>query len=234
MKYMRACAYNVDVAKIFGVTSSILLSHLENLASICRSCGKFNGNITVTREDICEVTAVTEIELRSAEKVLSDIGVLTVSDVRNSQKVSYTIDEKQLREVLLSGVSIIQISNPNVTEKKTVKRKSKKDYAKSAINYGDEEVDNKLREWLSSLYEAGKGGLSRASIEMQQEDLRKFSQGNNSVALEVLNIAIKRSYRNLEWAIKAYQESKGKSNSYNFSDYEAIRSSGEDRSEEVF
>ena len=234
MKYLRACAYNVDVAKIFGVTSSILLSYLENLASICRSCGNFDGKISITRKDIYETTALTESELQSAEKVLSDIGVLSVADVRNSQKVSYTIDEKQLKEVLVSGVSIIEISAPQTAEKKTTKRKSRKDYAKSAINYGSEEVDNKLKEWLASLYEAGKGGLSRASIEMQQEDLRKFSQGNNSVALEVLNIAIKRSYRNLEWAIKVFQESKGKSNSYNFSDYESIRSNGEDRSEEVF
>lgn len=233
MKYMRSYSYNVDVAKIFGIFPSILLSYLDSMANLQKANGEYEGQLRIARKDICEETALTDEDLLNAEKVLSGIDILSMSDVRNSQKISYSVNEKRLREVLLTGVSIIDISKQTKTEKKP-KRKSQKEVAKLAINFGDENVDNKLKEWLASLYEVGKGGLSKASLEMQQNDLKKFSQGNNDVAIEVLNIAIKNTYRNLEWAIKRYTDIKGKNNSYNFSDYESIRSDGEDRSEEVF
>lgn len=235
MKFLRVCAYSADVAKIFGVHSAVLLATLDNLLNIARVNGDCSGRVLVSREDIYETTAIDEKSQLAAENILSSIGVLSVTPAKNSKRLSYSIDEKKLREVLLSNVSIVGLCTQEAPKEKTTKKREQGSRVKKAIDYGDEQVDEKLKSWLSSLYEIGKGGLSKESVCMQQEELKKFSKGNNAVAIEVINIAIKNGWRNLEWAIRRYQETNNKNNSYNFSNYNNIKSSRDDNlSEEVF
>lgn len=226
MKYLRSNSYNVDVAKVFGVTCAVFLDFLDNEVNRAKEMDEYVGHINLDRKSIYIATALIPSEQESAEELLKSRGVLTVSKARNSEKFSYEIDDKKLCDILSSGAVVFGEVN-KFYAKKTSDKPKRNYYAsniKKNIIYGDEEVDKLLYDWVMALKEAGKGMLSMDGFKMQQEELKKVCGDNKAMAIEVIKIAVKNNYRQLEWAVNKYNNAV-KSSGYNFSDYNSIKMS---------
>ena len=76
---------------------------------------------------------------------------------------------------------------------------------KSSIKEESEIVRQYLYDWIDAVMLSPRGYLSKQGVKISVEDLNRFSESED-VKVEVLRIAVKNSYRDLKWAISAYQK----------------------------
>lgn len=228
MRFLSSVSYNKDVAKIVGVIPAILLSLLDSSAADLIAQDAYDGRVLMSRDEIYNKTGIPASDQITAESILSNISILSVADARNSVRKIYTVDEKQLREVLNAGVSIVSISKPSqpAQEKPARKKRDPVAFLKQLADFGDDGVNKMLGDWIAALYEIGKGGISKQSFLLQQQMLKEHTLGDPERAKQILTIAITRGYRDISWAIKANSTAQDKAGSYNFSNYTDIASSG--------
>lgn len=240
MTSLQCNAYNVDIAKKFGVLSAVLLSALDRATENAKSTNKYDEEkgVVVCRNSIHCITGLSDEERSRAENILTTYGAVEIIPVKGTSDKSYykIIPDRVCGK---DAVSFEDLFSEPVTEKKTRKKGETKTQAhinmlKGKIFTDVPVLQQAYCDWIDSVYEMKKGIISVQSIQIQQDELYKYANGDADKMVEILKIATVNGYRNLEWAINRYAETQGKKGSYSFASYSDIKSDGANSVNEVF
>ena len=243
MLHLQNNCYNIDIAKIFGVYTSILLSCLDK-EYLYQSRNKLlNGNNTIplSRSEIYERTALDDESQVEAEIALISVGILVTKPLQNvPNKNYYVINYNKLLEILssskpeeavLSEKAKQFIKTPRVEP--ISKRQSHIISLKKKVKSKDPVVQTYLLEWIDAVYSNPKGFLSPSGVVIAQQELEAYCSDNQEKQIMILKIAIKGGLRDLTWAIETY-EKQFKSNSRNFATYKDIKADKNVSDSEVY
>lgn len=210
--------YNLKMATIFGVCSAIFLSLLidtkeENLYQLVDE--KY---FMLSRQTIYDYTGLDDLKQLEVEDNLKECNLIEVLPVKNnSDKFYYSLDENLLQKFLeakstedakklltKSARKKSLISVPRTTPPS--KRALYIDNLKKSIKEEDVLLREDYLNWIDSVYGNPKGYLSVSSIQQCIKTLNEFSKGNKQLERDIVKIAIKNGWRNIDWAIQEYKD----------------------------
>lgn len=242
MNYLQICSYSLDVAKVFGVQSSILLSCIDNEFSYQTRNNMLNGKDTVaiSRAEIYARTGLNDEEQKEVEFALQECGVITVKPLQNvPNKNYYVLFKDSLDEIVNSSNPSDVIKTSNVKQfvrtprtEPVSKRKAYIAEMKGYIKVSDPIIHDYLCQWVDAVYVNPRGFLSKKAMEIAQEELFAYAK-TQEVQIALLKIAIKGGLRDLSWAIEQY-EKQNPSGTRNFASYNDIAAEQNISSGEVF
>ncbi len=212
-------SYNVDVAKVLGVRTAVLLSYLHNQYQnqLLNNTLNNTNTMSVSRGSIYENTALDDNEQIDIEVSLVECGVLTVKPVKNApNKNYYIIHNEQLLKILnatnpsdvLSTAKASQFIKGKRSEPVS-KRQSHISKMKKMVKVEDPIMQDYFIQWVDSVYANPKGYLSAKAVEIAQQELLEYAKGDQDLQVKIIIIAIKNSWRDIQWAISKYEELNG-------------------------
>lgn len=231
---LQTYSYSVDIAKIFGVCTSVFLKCIEDefLYQERNKLLNANNTIALSRAEIYARTALDDDKQVDVELSLKECGVLSVKPLQNvPNKNYYIINYSQLQ-------AIVSASNPadvigeakasQFTFKKRVEPMSKRQThiinLKKKVNVKDPILQNYFIDWIDSVYDNPKGFLSPKGVEIAQNELLTYAGTDQEKQINIMKIAIKGGMRDLSWAIADYEKSNHTQDSINFANYNDIKS----------
>lgn len=227
-------SYDVEIAKVFGVNSAVFLSYLILAETF--------GTLDLERDRILFVTGMEEDKQKDVESLLLECGVISMKEFRgNETKNHYALNHERLEKILSAKTPSQMIFESDRIEytpkqKSPVNRVTKEqkhiDTLKMAVKIDDPMLQSRFCDWIDSVYASEKGFLTVASLKIAEQELLAYSP-NNDTRLAIMKIAIKNGYRDLTWAIKAYETSVGNTG-ITFVKYNDIKSDGSQTVDEVF
>ncbi len=197
--------FNVKLAHILGLNSSIYLSQIMDINEKAIRKEKTDKNFfTIDREYITKRTTITEKEQKEIENNLIKIGVLERS-TENADTILLNITV--LTSILMSPDEelIKDISSLSKPKQKRTKADAIKDSLKQNIVTTNLELRNAYISWIDAVYEKD-GFMTKQAVVAAQARVDEFSNRNLDIALKVLEIASINGYRDITWAINAYNK----------------------------
>lgn len=204
-------SYNVKLAHLLGLNTSIYLTELLNINTKAIVKQKMTDEFfTVDRKYITLRTTMNISEQKEIENQLLELGILKKSEIKdNVLSLDITRITSMLMstdEKLLEKIKKISIKSKNTGEGKITKRQAQANNLKQYIKCENEELKQAYLDWIDGVYANPKGFLSKKSIEIFQNCIDEFSQRNLDVALQVISIATVNGYRDATWAINTYKK----------------------------
>lgn len=197
--------FNVKLAQILGLHSSIYLSQIMDINEKAIRKNKMNENyFTIDREYITSRTTIPEKEQKEIENNLIKIGVLERStDDVNTLQLNITV----LTSILMSPDEDLIKEISNLAKPKQSKTKAEKiiENLKSNIVTINPELRQAYFDWIDAVYSKD-GFMTKAAVVAAQGNVDKFSNRNLDIALKVLEIATINGYRDITWAINNYNK----------------------------
>lgn len=197
--------FNVKLAHILGLNSSIYLSQIMDINEKAIRKEKTDKNFfTIDRAYITKRTTITEKEQKEIENNLIKIGVLERStDNADTILLNITV----LTSILMSPDEelIKDISALSKPKQKRTKADAVKDNLKQNIVTTNLELRNAYFSWIDAVYEKD-GFMTKQAVVAAQARVDEFSNRNLDIALKVLEIASINGYRDITWAINAYNK----------------------------
>ena len=243
MIFLQIASYNVDVAKVFGVCSSVFLSCLDFEFEHQKRNKQLNANNTValSRAEIYSRTGLDDNKQIEIETALSECGVISTKPLQNvPNKSYYIVNVDQLKKIMESEDPEEVISNEGAKQfikqprvEPVSKRKTHIANLKKKIKPSSPIIDQYLCDWIDAVYTNPKGFLSPSGVEINQKELEAYTH-NDDTKVEILKIAIKGGCRELSWAIDKYEEQTKAKATNSFVKYSDIKSTGSDEVHEVF
>lgn len=231
MIYLQTNSYNLDIAKVFGVSTSVFLTCLntEYERQIRDKALNANNTMAMSRAEIYARTALDDDKQKDVELALTECGVITVKPLQNvPNKNYYILNEEQLTKIMQSNnpSEIIgeerskQFIKPTRVEP-TSKRKTHIISLKKKINMEDPIIQQYFVDWIDAVYTNPKGFLSPSGVVIAQQELLAYSL-DQAKQIAILKIAIKGGMRDITWAIEQYEKQAGVG-TRNFAKYEDIK-----------
>lgn len=252
MLYLDTNSYNIEVARIFGVCTSVMLSCLFKEYAYQQRNKLLNANNTmaISRQEIYEKTGLDDDKQRDVELSLQECGVLVTKPLQNvPNKNYYILNEQQLTKIMTANNPAEVLGEAKASQftlkhrvEPISKRQSKIVDLKKKIKVNDPIIQQYLIDWIDAVYTNPKGFLSGKAVEIAQQELYAYCEENKdngtmnqAKAIAVLTIAIKNGWRDLSWAIDKYEEKNGVDpESRNFNNYRDTKSVEKNESGEVY
>ena len=197
--------FNVKLAQILGLTTSIYLSQIMDINEKALRKNKVNDDFfTIDREYITNRTTITEKEQKEIENTLIKIGVLErSSNDCNTLLLNITV----LTSILMSPDEDLIKDISKLSQPKKSKTKAEKiiENLKENIITLNPELRQAYFDWIDAVY-AKDGFMTKTAVISAQSTVDKFSNRNLDVALKVLEIAAINGYRDITWAINNYNK----------------------------
>ena len=198
--------YNVKCAQIFGLTCAIYLSEILDIYQKAHKKNKIDEEeyFKLNRDYIRERTTLDRTQQSELDDILSSVNVLHLKD-----KDHLKIDVDHLTAILTSKDEELlkSISNECKYQSKEQKRESKNkaviENLKASIECSNGELLGALRCWVDSVCE--RNFLNKASVKAFQNVLNGYCRGDLDMALEIVDIATKKGYKECQWAINIFE-----------------------------
>lgn len=245
MLYLDTNSYNIEVARVFGVCTSVMLSCLFKEYAYQQRNKLLNANNTmaISRQEIYEKTGLDDDKQRDVELSLQECGVLVTKPLQNvPNKNYYILNEQQLTKIMTANDPADVIGEAKASQftlkhrvEPISKRQSKIVDLKKKIKVNDPVIHQYLIDWIDSVFVNPKGFLSPKGVEIAQQELYAYCRDDQAKAIKILEIAIKGGLRDLSWAIDKYEEKNGVDpESRNFNNYRDTKSVEKNESGEVY
>lgn len=237
MIYLQNNSYNLDIAKVFGVCTSVFLSciNLEYAQQIRNKQLNANNTMALSRAEIYARTALDDDKQKEVEIALQECGVLTTKPLQNvPNKNYYILNEEQLVKIMqaenpseiIGEEKAKQFIKPNRVEPMS-KRKTHIVSLKKKINVEDPVIQEYFINWIDAVYDNPKGFLSPSGVVIAQQELLAYSM-DQAIQIDILKIAIKGGMRDMTWAIEQYEKQAGSRNFTSYNDIKADEDSVSD------
>ena len=160
-----------------------------------------------------------DLKQMEVEDSLRECQLIEVKPVKNSNiKFYYSLDEELLLKFLQtqSNEDAKKLLTKSAQKKSLIlvprteipsKRSTYINSLKKSIEESDVILKDLYFDWIDAVYANPKGFLSQSGIKEMRKTLSDFTS-DKKVEKEIIKIAIKNGYRNLDWAINEYQNSK--------------------------
>lgn len=198
--------YNVSIANLLGLETAVYLGILLDINSKAIRKNKVTDDyFTVDRKYITSRTTLDEAKQKSIEKILCDVGVLSIS---TEEKNTFSINISSLYSIVGSDNEDILVDIKKIVRKKANSKNKEdaiKENLKTNIVTTNEELRNAYCDWIDSVF-AKQGWMSKKSVTSAQGIIDDFANHNLDVALKVIEIASINGYRDMSWAINSYKQ----------------------------
>lgn len=197
--------FNVKLAQILGLNTSIYLSQLMDINEKAIRKDKLNENFfTIDRSYIEKRTTLNEDTQKDIENNLIKIGVLERSaDNADMLLLNITVLTSIMMspdEDLIKNVSkLAKVKNTKTKQQKIVEN------LKSNVVTINPELRQAYFDWIDAVY-AKDGFMTKQAVISAQSTIDSFSNRNLDVALKILEIASINGYRDVQWAINNYNK----------------------------
>lgn len=198
--------FNRKLAHILGLKESIFLSELM---SVCVNSRSEDCSVVLTTnvmEKIFNRTTLCQDEQKEFVKKFVEMGLVK----REGQKTvvlpeSITSLVMADNEKLEKALKLFKEKKEESAAKPT-KEEVIRDNLRGYINYGDCEVlRDAYYDWIDSVI-AKDGFMTKVAVESAQKTINTYPHINLQVALEILRIASVNGWRDINWAIKSYEQ----------------------------
>ena len=228
-------SYNIKVAQIFGLHPAIYLNELLNINEKAIRKSKITGEsrFTIDRSYIEKRTTLTKSQQIEIDETFKEIGLLKV-DEDNHNVMS--LDITTLASIMSEGKEFIKelkLMTKRISKTRKTKDEIIKEELKNNIKTENTELYEAYCDWIDAVY-AKQGWMSARSVKVAQTDVDNFSNRNLDIALKIIDIAARRGYREMEWAINFYKENYEPTFRLKYSRESPNLRSRNDLSEEVF
>lgn len=206
-------SYNIKVAQVLGLHSSIYITELMNISTKANQKAKLieDKYFVLDRKYITKRTTLGVDEQLAIDHKLGQLGILQKPaggvdtifiDIDKLAATLISDDEKYLTKISKKA-EVKTAALPGV--KQTLKQK-KIIEMKSYITITHTELRKALEDWVEGVYENPKGFLSKKAVELFQRDVDTFANGDLDIALKVVEIATIGGYREAAWAIEKFNK----------------------------
>ena len=198
--------YNIKLAHILGLKPAIYISELLNINDKAVRKKKIQDNkFKVDRKYLFSRTTLIEEEQLDIENTLCQIGIIS----KNDTEITLNVDI--LASMMLEENENLIVDLKDYSEKHGLKKKTKKEKITENLYENIPAKNTELVEsyklWIDSVI-AKQGWLSKAALFTAAKTIDAYANHDLDVALEVLSIAAVNGYRDINWAIKRYEELK--------------------------
>ena len=199
--------FNIKIAQLLGLHAAVYVSELLNINEKAVRKDKIHDDVfVVDRGYIEKRTTLAKKEQIELDGMLLKLGVL--------KKVEVSEDSLMLDLTVLTALVSAEPGKVADLEKLVAAAKPKQKRTKHEViiqglkNYvkvNNDELRNAYYEWIEAVY-TKQGWMSAKSVTVAQRDVDNYSQRNLDVALKLLEIATTGGYREIQWAINAYEK----------------------------
>lgn len=206
-------SFNVQLAHILGLESAIYLNTLIEINEKAIRKGKIHeGNyFKVDRAYVQSRTTLDEKKQLNIEVGLSKIDIVKYED---DKKEFLTISVDVLTSMLMAEGESLKADLTKL--KRVANSKSSKEYALNAVKkHVNKQLPDELKaayyEWLETM-NLKFGFVSKAMILKAQEQVDAAANHNLDKALEIVRISSANGWKDMKWAINAYEQNHQKVN----------------------
>ena len=202
---------NRDAIRIFGLNTAVYCSELLTIYKKVVTKKKFVNDenfFIVDRNYIQKQTSLDVTEQLKCDINLAKVNIIKISE--DNPNVIY-FDIEVFGSVLASeDIKVLESVSSKVKVSKTKGiSSSEKEYTiqklKESIECKNSQVLFKLRDWIDTIYAAGKG-VSKAQVRLFKSKLDDYCAGDVQKALKIIDIAIVRAFLDCQWAINEYEK----------------------------
>lgn len=203
--------YNVKLAKLIGVYSSIFINVILDM-HISKPSDEY---VMISRKDIYELCAIDNDKQEEIENNLKYYNLLEMSPVKNSSlKNYYKLNTSKVEELLSNKLEesekelnkTYELFKDSIKKPKTMsKRAIIIDNLKKAITIKDEESNAYLCEWIDAVMQKT-GYLSKVAVEEMCTQLSQHIGRKTTQLREICKLAAILAYKDAKWVIKKYDE----------------------------
>ena len=206
-------SFNIRLAHVLGLTSSIYLSEIININEKAIRKDKIEDDYF--KLDRSYITQRTTLSIDDQKEIESKLKKLKIINKKDSDLIK--IDLSVLTSIIMSSDEdlVKDISNIAKTKKETTRVNAIKTELKSYIQTSNAELRDSYSEWIDSVF-AKQGWMSKRSVTVAQTTIDNYCNHDLDEAIELLNIASINGYRDIQWAINVYEERNLKKSSYTF------------------
>lgn len=200
---------NFKTIKVFGLPTAVYLTEIISIYKKAIRKNKIqDGYFKLDRKYVNNLLDLSIEEQLVCDSNLIKTGVLKrLPEDPNMMKVDLNLylsilsseDVKLIEDVRKE----MKTTRPKVV--KTSQRQLQINALKDSIKCSNFELLEALRGWVDGVYANPKGFLSKMSIEIFQNTLNNYTQGDLDLALRIVQIATVQGYRDCQWAIDLYE-----------------------------
>lgn len=201
--------YNRRLAEILGVKAAIYLSEILNINDKAFRKKAFDEDnyFDLDRDYFTKRTALTTDEQLEIEANLVKLQIISKPS-KDSCKIY--IDTSMIVSLISSEDEQLINSVQNVARlKESVSKRNKAESIKSKLKEKvvaqNEELSKAYYEWIEAVY-AKQGWMNSQNVISAQSTVDNFSNRDLDKALELIHIATENGYRDMNWAIRVYNE----------------------------
>lgn len=197
-------SFNIKLAQLLGLETSIYLSALIDInEKAIRKDKVIEGDFfSIDRDYITKRTTLAKNKQEKIETELNKAGLIELSN----EHIKLCLDT--LTSLVMSEDENLEKDLSNF--KKAVNSKSKSDFILESVKRNIDsslpyELIKAYSEWLDAVY-AKFGFVSKQTLASAQKEVDNAANHNLDKAIEIINIATGRGWRDLKWAVKVYNE----------------------------
>lgn len=197
-------SFNIKLAHLLGLETSIYLSALIDInEKAIRKDKVIEGDFfSIDRDYITKRTTLSNNKQEKIETELNKTGLIELSN----EYIKLCLDT--LTSLVMSEDENLEKDLSNF--KKAVNSKSKSDFILESVKRNIDsslpyELIKAYSDWLDAVY-AKFGFVSKQTLFSAQKEVDEAANHNLDKAIEIINIATARGWRDLKWAVKVYSE----------------------------
>ena len=198
-------SFNLKLAHRIGLHAAIYLGELLNInkKAVTKSKITDGGFFRIDRNYVEQRTTLTRSEQKELDEALKSLQVLNV-DSTNKDLININVDS--ITGLLLddNDTLVDKVTQP-VRKKRVTKADAIRASLKDAITATNPELRAAYEEWIDAVL-LRQGWMSVASIKDGQELVDKYTNRDLDVALGVIRIGAINGWRDISWAINAYEK----------------------------
>lgn len=201
--------FNVKLAEILGLHPAIYLALIMDINEKAIRKSKTNKNFfTIDRKYVTKRTTLSEQEQRDIETNLIKVGILERSateantiqlNLTTLTSILMTPDESLLKDISKKVKAIPKVS---VQDAKMTRIANE---MKSNIITPNPELRTAYCNWIDAVLQKD-GFMNKTAVMAAQAAASRFANRNLQVELQLLEIATINAYRDMNWAINAYNK----------------------------
>ena len=199
--------YNVKCANIFGLECAVYLSEILDIYQKAFKKKKLDKDeyFRLDRKYIKERTTLDKKQQKELEDILISTNILYIKDEDHLK-----IDVEHLTSILTSknkdtlDAIIAECKFQSKETQRENRNKAIIENLKNSIECSNDELLSALRLWIESVCE--KNFINKTSVKSFQNILNNYTKGDLDMALEIVDIATKKSYKECQWAINIYEK----------------------------
>lgn len=196
-------SYNVKLAKVLGLTSSIYISELINIQRKAIEKEKLkDGFFKLDRKYIENRTTLSKADQKDIDEKLKELKILSIGESADL----LSLDLNVLTSLILGDQEIVSEIVQPVKRGRPSKQELIMRQLKANIDTTNGELKQAYEDWIDSVC-AKNGWMTKIHVIEGQNVIDNYNKEKDlDLALEIIKIATMGGYRDMTWAVNEFEK----------------------------